>query len=286
MKPKQCWIQCLVDALLSSALLLLLLPLLSVLAGSANQDTHDQEMMQYCLPPFVFLPPICAVHRIEGVVLIANFGLRGSTFPDMIAKLAIPFATTVQAILKAELNVDCRMGATYDEAYCGVVGGVTRHEYAVLGPAVNLAARLMAHGDNKGFLVADSVRQKAGSREFIALPPVKAKGYKDLVPIFAPAVIEEADLIGTGRQTVNNKKAKELINSMTEEILNLNGSTKLMLIKSPVGSNVGVDLTESGLDVRDEVEGTCVDKKNVYLTLMHRCTEDDIIVPLRYVPVV
>jgi class 3 adenylate cyclase len=41
--------------------------------------------------------------------------------------------------LKSELKVDSRIGATFGKVYCGVVGGVRRHEFAVMGPAVNLA---------------------------------------------------------------------------------------------------------------------------------------------------
>lgn len=54
-----------------------------------------------------------------------------------VEKLAMPFATNVQQILKAKLGVDSKMGATYGKAYCGVVGGLDRHEYAVLGPSVS-----------------------------------------------------------------------------------------------------------------------------------------------------
>jgi hypothetical protein len=64
---------------------------------------------------------------------------------------------------------------------------VKRHEYAVLGPSVNLAARLMASKTNPGILVDDRVRMMANkSYGFNALPPVVAKGYKDPVPIFEP----------------------------------------------------------------------------------------------------
>lgn len=86
-----------------------------------------------------------------------------------------------------ELGINSRIGATYGEAYCGVVGGVKRHEYAVLGPSVNLAARLMASKKNPGILVDHQVRMMANrSYGFNALPPVNAKGYAEPVPIFEP----------------------------------------------------------------------------------------------------
>lgn len=72
-------------------------------------------------------------------------------------------------------------------AYCGVVGGLTRHEYAVLGPSVNLAARLMSSPRNPGILVDNAVRLLADqSYAFNALAPVRAKGYPEPVPIYEP----------------------------------------------------------------------------------------------------
>ena len=41
-------------------------------------------------------------------------------------------------------DISCSAGVTTGEVYCGLVGGASRCEYAVLGDAVNMAARLMA----------------------------------------------------------------------------------------------------------------------------------------------
>ena len=71
--------------------------------------------------------------------------------------------------------------------YCGVVGGVRRHQFAVMGKAVNLAARLMASKENKGVLVDEAVKDQADARfSFTAFPPVQAKGYERPVAIFEP----------------------------------------------------------------------------------------------------
>jgi class 3 adenylate cyclase len=86
----------------------------------------------------------------KGVVLICTFGLRGSTFPNMISQRALPITRTIHDALQEELGVKSKIGGTYGRAYCGVVGGLTRHEFAVLGPSVNLSARLMASEFNPG----------------------------------------------------------------------------------------------------------------------------------------
>lgn len=57
----------------------------------------------------------------------------------------------------------------------------------MMGPSVNLAARLMSSIDNPGILVDNAVRRLASrTYGFNALDPVRAKGYRDLVPIFEP----------------------------------------------------------------------------------------------------
>ena len=123
----------------------------------------------------------------KGLVLIATFGLRGSTFHSMVSERALPSTIAIHNILLSELGVQTRIGATVGNSYCGVVGGLMRHEYAVLGPSVNLAARLMTSTKNPGILVDNAIRLMAyKSYGFRALHPVEAKGYTEPVPIFEP----------------------------------------------------------------------------------------------------
>jgi hypothetical protein len=104
-----------------------------------------------------------------------------------VAEHALPATIVIHRVLQSELGVQTRIGATVGKCYCGVVGSVLRHEYAVLGPSVNLAARLMASPQNPGILVDENVRMLANRAfGFDALPPVVAKGYIDPVPIFEP----------------------------------------------------------------------------------------------------
>ena len=123
----------------------------------------------------------------KGLVLIATFGLRGSTFPNMVAERALPATMVIHNALQMELGVESRIGATFGDVYCGPVGGVKRNEYAVMGPSVNLAARLMTSKENPGILVDHAVRKLASrTYSFNALSPVSAKGYKEPVRIFEP----------------------------------------------------------------------------------------------------
>ncbi|KAL7554113.1 hypothetical protein ACHAWF_017514, partial [Thalassiosira exigua] len=135
----------------------------------------------------------------KGLVIICTFGLRGSTFPNMIAQRAVPFGLSIRRALKEELGVACKVGATFGKAYCGIVGGRERHEFAVLGPSVNLAARLTGHVHNPGILVDKNVRLLTSHVFFKPLPAVKAKGYDDPVPIFEPVPTSNPNPVDEGR---------------------------------------------------------------------------------------
>lgn len=128
----------------------------------------------------------------KGFVMIATFGLRGSTFPNMVSERALPATLLIHQSLQMELGIESKIGATFGDVYCGAVGGEERHEYAVMGPSVNLAARLMHSPDNPGILVDNTVRQLTfRSYGFNAMPPIKAKGYAEPVPIFEPLSMSE-----------------------------------------------------------------------------------------------
>ena len=99
----------------------------------------------------------------------------------------MPATQAIHKALRDELGVDTRIGATFGTVYCGVVGGIRRHEFSVMGAPVNLAARLMESKGNNGILVDESVRALcSGSFVFRNLPSVTAKGYDRPVEIAEP----------------------------------------------------------------------------------------------------
>lgn len=211
----------------------------------------------------------------KGVVLIANFGLRGSTFPNMVAERAIPFTTSFQTLLKTELNTECRIGATYGMAYCGVVGGVSRHEYAVLGPSVNLAARLMANLDNRGFLVDESVKDKAGSRQFCALPPVEAKGYANLVPIFEPMTSVDRSWKDISSRFVGRDKEVAKILCIVNDHFKDRGPSRFLLVSGEASAG------KSALCVHamNRISELCVKRAQPHLILRNAFSEEDVLFP-------
>jgi class 3 adenylate cyclase len=85
------------------------------------------------------------IHDDKGTVCIGTIGLRGSTTKDN-AAAAVEAAKGILGQLQA-LGFDASVGIASGKAFCGLVGSDLRHEYAVMGPSVNLSARLMGAAD-------------------------------------------------------------------------------------------------------------------------------------------
>jgi len=83
----------------------------------------------------------------KGVVIIWTFGLPGSTYEDNAAR-GLDSCLRVNEALKAQ-GLAPRTGVTVGSAFCGLVGARYRCEYSVMGPSVNLAARLMTSCESK-----------------------------------------------------------------------------------------------------------------------------------------
>ena len=212
----------------------------------------------------------------KGLVLICTFGLRGSTFPDMVAQRALPFSLSIHSALEKDLGIKSTVGATLGKVYCGVLGGLERHEFAVLGPSVNLAARLMASEKNPGILVDKSVRLLTNKVFFKPLPAVTAKGYDEPVPIFEPL-----------KQTVSPERAKknfcgragelEQIMRTAKEVTFHNSISKLLLITAMSGSgksSLMVRATELIRAMAKEIHRRVIVTNNI-------SNEGDSIIPFR-----
>ena len=127
----------------------------------------------------------------KGAVMIWTFGLSKSTFEDM-AHRALTTAFDVVASLKG-LGLMPRCGITSGTAFCGLVGAKYRCEYGVMGPSVNLAARLMCQCEKRGVdilcnddLYYELLRHHDKSFSFRAFPPIKVKGYNNPVVFYQP----------------------------------------------------------------------------------------------------
>merc|ERR1712100_75234 len=81
-----------------------------------------------------------------------------------------------------------KIGIAAGTVYTGLVGAPRRCEYAMVGPSVNLAARLMGKAKPWKILCEEAVHTNAMSTGielcFCHHPPVQAKGYDTDVPVY------------------------------------------------------------------------------------------------------
>ncbi len=200
----------------------------------------------------------------KGVVLIFTFGLRGSTFPNMIAQHAIPVTLSICESLLEELGVKTRAGATFGKVYCGVVGGSMRHEFAALGPSVNLAARLMSPKTNSGVILVDkNVRLLTSQIFFKPLPAVDAKGYADPVPIFEPVKSGENEWGHTKRYIVGREKEMKEIMLVAKDMTLTKMASKVLFVSAASGTGKSTLVVQSTERVRAMVKKM---KKRVIVT--------------------
>jgi Adenylate and Guanylate cyclase catalytic domain len=213
--------------------------------------------------------------------LIRSLSLVLSCFIDRVENNALPAAFAIHKSLKTELSVDNRIGCTFGKVYCGVVGGVRRHEFAVMGAPVNLAARLMGSKVNNGILVDEAVREQCmGRYTFKSLPPVTAKGYDKPVPILEPVHSD----------TKANKKKKSsfpIIGRRAEKRTVI--SVARGIIEEPmIAQSTMIFLTgESGMGksalaitILDEVKKGFAEERAVIVTARSSSTETEQRIPL------
>jgi hypothetical protein len=121
----------------------------------------------------------------KGMSLLAAFGLPPLSHEDD------PFRA-IQAAREMQNELDRRgfkanYGAATGRVFCGLIGSAERREYAVIGMAVNLAARLAQYSEGKVFCDEETFRSCVSRMQFAALPPMRLKGMPKSIPVFSPA---------------------------------------------------------------------------------------------------
>ena len=199
-----------------------------------------------------------------------------------VANNGLPATFSIHKALKEELGVDNKIGATFGEVYCGVVGGMTRHEFSVLGAAVNLAARLMTSPINSGILVDGNVSAQADARfAFRSLQPVKTKGYDRPVPTFEPLhAIQPGKRRGTTPvKFTGRKEEKTEIVGFARQILD-DPETAPSSVIGLIGES-GMGKSALGLSVLTEVKFECLRKEKEVIILRCASRESDQRIPMR-----
>lgn len=151
------------------------------------------------------------VHRYDGAVnkidmstqgdkLMALFGAPTAHEDDATraARCALELRVALEeanreigALLGGSLSQ--KIGISTGTVFAGRVGGATRYEYTVMGPAVNLAARLMAAAGDGEVLLSPSARAAvAGQLVLEERPPLRLKGIAE--PVAAVRAVRVAEV--------------------------------------------------------------------------------------------
>jgi class 3 adenylate cyclase/tetratricopeptide (TPR) repeat protein len=160
------------------------------------------------------------VHRYDGIVnkvdmythgdkLMALFGAPAAHEDDP-TRAVLCALELEQALAEANREISTllektgeaclfqKIGINTGTVFAGRVGGTTRYEYTVMGPAVNLAARLMSAAADGNVLLSPSTRA-AVANEFILedQPPLRLKGLAEPVTPARAVRIADAPSPGT-----------------------------------------------------------------------------------------
>jgi len=181
--------------------------------------------------------------------------------------------------LKTQLNLDSVIGSSFGKGFCGMVGCDLRGEYAILGPAVNLAARLMSHKMNPGILVDLAVKLKAGDFPFEALSPVEAKGYSHPVQIFKPLEATRKDWNDLNSQFFGREMEVESLKQAAERVIQADLPSKFVFVTAPHGIGKNALLAHA----TEQIENLCRKLGAKSHVSRHAFCNDDAFKPFRYV---
>lgn len=161
--------------------------------------------------------------------------------------------------------------------YCGVVGGIERNDFSVLGASVNLAARLMAQKNHPGIMVDKEVRSHAKRVNFAAFPPVRAKGYSDPVPVYKPLTAKECRWGKANPNFVGRKEEMRKICRMALESSRKDRPSKMFFVQGDSGIGKSSFIVQAIVEIRKSFKVRMVDM----LLSRNVCADGDSLVPFR-----
>ncbi len=172
----------------------------------------------------------------KGTVCIGTFGLRGAVNYDD-AAAAIEAAKSIIVQLR-EAKMNAGIGITSGKAYCGLVGSPTRHEYAVMGPSVNLSARLMSKAPYLNIYCDDETKLRDRVHAFKDHGEMTAKGYSNPVRIYSP-ILGELNRHNNSGSSSSGSASVGSVNNILAATAPVNGSSGGANSSTTGGPNVG-----------------------------------------------
>ena len=119
----------------------------------------------------------------DGLTLVAGFGL-----PPVIREREAVRATLAALEISRAMQefVEHGIGVATGHVFCGICGSSAYRQYAMVGPTVNLAARLMQHAQNEVLCDQVSRHLTRDRLRFSARGQVAAKGFANPVEVYRP----------------------------------------------------------------------------------------------------
>lgn len=194
-----------------------------------------------------------------------------------VSERALPACRIIHSVLENELSIESQIGATLGKVYCGIVGGVERNDFSVLGASVNLAARLMTQNNHPGIMVDEEVRLHAKNVNFESFPPVEAKGYSYLVPVYKPLTTKESRWGKVNPNFVGRKVEMAKLSKIALGMSRRDLPSKMIFIQCDSGIGKSSLIVEAIAEVRKSLKVRMIDvviSRNV-------CADGDNLVPFR-----
>jgi class 3 adenylate cyclase/tetratricopeptide (TPR) repeat protein len=120
---------------------------------------------------------------VHGLKLILAFGAPIAHEYDSASALRLALGLNAE-LLQLKLPLRHRIGIHTGFVFTGEVGSHLRHDYTVMGDAVNLAARIMGKASPGQILVSRRLAEEVGPAFKVRqLRPMKMKGKKEPVPV-------------------------------------------------------------------------------------------------------
>ncbi|MFP2925643.1 AAA family ATPase [Pyxidicoccus sp. 3LG] len=171
----------------------------------------------------------------KGMVLVAGFGLPTCAHEDDAVR-AVRTALQARTTLRT-LGLRASVGIATGRVCCGLRGGASRHEYALMGRTVNLAARLMQDARDD-ILFDEATAQAVGERLWAErLPPVKVKGVAEPVLRFRPGSFDEARVHRAASALVGRAEERAVLDSGVEHFSLDQGGTIIVEGEAGMGKS-------------------------------------------------
>jgi class 3 adenylate cyclase/tetratricopeptide (TPR) repeat protein len=208
------------------------------------------------------------VRRYDGYLRQVDMGDKGSKFIVLFG-LPVAHEDDAERALRCALDlrhmadnfgIETATGINTGPVYCGLVGSARRVEYAAIGDAVNLSARLMQAARPGQILVGPATRQNVASHfEWETLPPLHLKGRSEPLSPFsltrlAPAGNQPEHISGYSLPVVGReaelRRVRELMGLARQgqgQVVGLKGEAGLG--KSRVVAEIANQARNLGLEV-------------------------------------